>query len=77
MPNGGAKFIELIAGARFAGGAGGVGAVGGGVEEDEPEPPPQAAVRPNETRHANANTLRIEALPEWLNDIPPTIRRGR
>ena len=43
MPNDGAKFIELIDGARLAGGAGGVGVVGVvGVFEDEGPLEPQA-----------------------------------
>ena len=62
MPNAGAKFIDVMVGARFAGGVGVLGDVGvDGVldDDDPPDPPPQAAARDKRTTQANANCLRI------------------
>jgi hypothetical protein len=66
MPNDGAKFIDVIAGARLAGGVGVDGAVGvDGVEFDEPpELPPQPAMSTYERRRPDrAANFRISDLP--------------
>jgi len=62
MPNDGAKFIEVIFGARFAAGVGvGVGVVGvlDPPEDDDPDPPPQATRIADARIHTATESLRM------------------
>src|SRR5262245_30071534 len=59
IPNPGAKFIELMTGARLDGVVGVVGVVGTVGVDGELPPPPQAAMITDKVRHTNRNNLRI------------------